>query len=99
MRSPALTRREGRTVCQKTRATPFFEPLECRQLLSGGELDLTYGVNGIAQLTPAHAMHAADVAVQPDGKTVVAGRHLWRANGNTYTMFAVARFNVDGPID
>jgi uncharacterized delta-60 repeat protein len=77
----------------------IFEPLEGRQLMSGGGLDLTFGKNGIAQLPEASRMTAADVAVQPGGKTVVAGHHWWRANGNTYSMFAVARFNVDGTVD
>ena len=67
-----------------------FESLESRQLLSGGELDPTFGAGGklIAQSV---GFPIADLAVQSDGKIVAVGQR----NGD----FAVARLNANGTLD
>src|SRR5262245_22305450 len=70
-------------------STCRFEPLETRQLMSGGSLDTTFGAGG--KLAPAVGFVAQDVAVQPDGKTVLVGEH----NNN----FAIARLNANGTRD
>ena len=84
---------------QTTRS--FFEPLEGRQLMSGGELDPTFGTGGITPAPAGESMWArwaTDVAVQPDGKTVVVGTSLFK-DKNGYTTFHVERFNTDGKIE
>jgi uncharacterized delta-60 repeat protein len=52
-----------------------------------GSLDLTFGADGIVSTAPDHST-GADVAVQADGKIVVAG-----------SDFTVARYNSDGSLD
>lgn len=66
-----------------------FESLESRRLLNGGGLDSSFGAAG--QLTNASLPAAAKVAVQSDGKIVVAG--------TLNQSFVVSRFNYDGTID
>src|SRR6476469_894731 len=60
-----------------------------------GDLDISFGSSGSAGGPPALSGTARAVALQPDGKIVVAG---WTAPypGND---FAVARFNIDGSLD
>jgi uncharacterized delta-60 repeat protein len=64
-----------------------------------GELDPSFGVGGIVSLTnslPTSAnIHARAVAIQPDGKIVVAGSGYDGTNGG----FGVARYNPDGSPD
>ena len=52
-----------------------------------GSLDTTFGADGIVSTAPDHST-GADVAVQADGKIVVAG-----------SDFTVARYNSDGSLD
>ncbi len=56
-----------------------------------GSLDISFGVNG-AVTTPLG--WANDIAIQSDGKIVVAGE-IW----NTDSDFAVVRYNIDGSLD
>ena len=89
-----------------SRSTATFEALESRRLLSAaGTLDPSFSLDGIAtnplrigRGNDVHLLFAADVAVQTDGKTVVAGT-LRRADFSGQSDFAVARFNFDGSID
>lgn len=70
-----------------------LEPLEARLLLSAGELDPTFGLDG--QVTSdwgSWAEYATTMTVQDDGKIIVAGTDY--ASG-----FVVARFNADGTLD
>lgn len=75
-----------------------FEPLENRQLMSGGDLDPTFngkGTNFVVPVASDVRYVASDVAVQADGKTVVTG-----TTGSTnVTQFLTARFNADGTLD
>ena len=80
---------------------PRVERMESRTLLSGnpGDLDPTFDgdgrvttdVGGVATRDFAQDV----VAVQPDGKTLVAGRR----EDTTGYVFAVARYNPDGSLD
>ncbi len=79
-----------------TRSFSIFEPLENRRLMSGGELDPTFGQGGIASILP-YNLRASDVAVQQDGKTVVVGTETY--GGSHSTRFFTARFGVDGKLD
>jgi uncharacterized delta-60 repeat protein len=62
---------------------------------SDGTLDTTF--NGTGKVTTAIDTNASvsAVAIQTDGKLVVAGRGY----NNTYGKFAIARYNTDGHLD
>jgi uncharacterized delta-60 repeat protein len=71
----------------------FLEGLEDRTLLAAGVLDPTFGAGGLA-ITNLTYTSQNSLAVQPDGKFVVAGISNGPTNG-----FSVARFNADGSPD
>jgi uncharacterized delta-60 repeat protein len=74
-----------------------LEPLEDRQLLSGG-LDPTFALGGkrtIPLPDSAATQWATAVAVQADGKVVLAGQ----ADDGSSSNFEVVRLNVDGTTD
>jgi uncharacterized delta-60 repeat protein/uncharacterized repeat protein (TIGR01451 family) len=60
-----------------------------------GDLDPTFGEEGIAAVNFLGNESGRSVAVQPDGKILVAGEYL---NG-PLPDFAVARYNADGSVD
>jgi uncharacterized delta-60 repeat protein len=67
------------------------------RLLDDGTLDTTFGTGGVATAHPTgNNDQAFDVALQVDGKFVVAGWSIGRASSND---FALARFNSDGTLD
>ncbi|HEX8914323.1 MAG TPA: hypothetical protein VF796_18390 [Humisphaera sp.] len=71
------------------RTAGWCEPLEARALLSAGDPDLTFSLDGrLADLRGT----ADDVAVQADGKVVVAGTSV---DG----QFLIARYNANGSVD
>src|SRR4051812_41717424 len=84
-----------------SRSTTTFEPLEGRTLCSR-PTDLDPSFSGDGKVTAdfggaddvAHA-----VAVQADGKIVVAGETQVSVNGVKKTAFAAVRFNPDGSLD
>ena len=63
-----------------------------------GALDPTFGNGG--RVTTSFNQHAliADMALQPDGKIVVAGVSI-TANSADFGNFALARYNSDGSLD
>jgi uncharacterized delta-60 repeat protein len=66
---------------------------------SDGNLDTTFGTGGLVRIqftSCADAEHIAALAIQSDGKILLAGSAY--INGNTYG-FAVARLNPDGSLD
>jgi uncharacterized delta-60 repeat protein len=69
----------------------MFEPLEGRQMFNGGTLDASFGTNGRVDPQLGFAVH--DIAMQPDGKTVVVGSTLSLKN------ILVARLNSNGSLD
>jgi uncharacterized delta-60 repeat protein len=71
------------------------QPLESRVMLSAGALDLSFGVDGRVSTAFDISAHGECVALQPDGKIVVAGR----ASRGASDVFAVARYNPDGSLD
>jgi uncharacterized delta-60 repeat protein len=81
----------------------IFEPLEGRRLMAAGDLDPTFG-GGTGRVTAYFGKEwnavAEDVAVQANGKTVVAG-YLWRYDAKRRPLYqmAIARFHVDGSVD
>ena len=82
---------------RRAAARSFFEPLEGRQLMSGGELDRSFSWDGVNFVFPGNGIRytASDVAVQADGKTVVTGT----STAQYVTQFLTARFNPDGSPD
>lgn len=68
----------------------LFAPTLC--LAAAGDLDLTFGDGGLV-ITDIDGSHtgAEDVAIQADGKILVAGDLGWD--------FALARYNPDGTLD
>ena len=73
-----------------------------------GALDATFGSGGKVQLAPAPeigiASHALDVAVQSDGKTLVAGYDTYNGScsGGTPCVgetWRITRLKVDGSVD
>jgi uncharacterized delta-60 repeat protein len=74
---------------------PQVEGLEDRLTPSGGLLDPTFGSGGIVNLPTATDNVANGVAVQPDGKVVIAGQ-IPRGGG---TEISVQRLNRDGSLD
>ena len=66
--------------------------------LAPGDLDMTFGGTGIVTLdigTGTTADQANGVAVQPDGKVVIAGA----ASNGSNLDYVVIRYNVDGSLD
>jgi uncharacterized delta-60 repeat protein len=98
-----MTRRRYRNTDRRPRThrIPAFEPLEGRQLMAAGDLDPSFGAGGKSSLNFIGVKgNAQDVAVQADGKTVVAG-YTWYYDSklNAHSQLAVARFNVNGVLD
>ena len=62
-----------------------------------GSVDTTFGTNGIVTTSTTGSVDLAKaVAIQSDGKIVVAGTELV---GGTSAVFMVERFNTDGSLD
>src|SRR5687768_8448234 len=74
-----------------------MEELEPRRLFAAGDLDPSFSGDGM--LTASFGQHARawDVAVQEDGKIVVAGA-ISSPSGNTSDA-ALIRYNADGSLD
>lgn len=62
---------------------------------TAGDLDVTFGLNGKVTTLIGSASSATSMALQSDGKIVVAGDSN---NGNDFD-FAVARYNTNGTLD
>src|SRR5262245_13606728 len=80
------------------------EALETRTLLTAGYLDPPFNNGGLleARFTGADASSASRVAVQADGKIVVAGNAATASPPPTLIISnrpALARFNPDGSFD
>src|SRR5262249_8007542 len=88
-----------RTRTPRQRPRLRLELLEDRCLPSAGTLDPTFKGTGKQDLAfQAGEATGTAVAVQPDGKVVIAG--TLQLTGSTGAAdFAVARFNADGSLD
>ena len=102
-----LRGRNGRpTRPQAPRTTRLAcEPLEGRALMAASLLNPSFGRFGVASGavdTGTQLSNVTAVAVQPDGKVVVAGTYSTgnpAASPATYPLLAVARYNASGTID
>ena len=67
-----------------------------------GALDTTFGSAGKAQIGAVEAgqtAQAMDVAIQPDGKTLVAGYESFTSGASQYETWRISRLNSDGSLD
>src|SRR5262245_17168653 len=87
-------RKTAPAAARRARRRPAFERLEDRTTPSGN-LDLGFSGDGRQTLNFVSDDRASAVAVQADGKIVVAGSNSIGGNGN----FAVARYLADGTLD
>jgi uncharacterized delta-60 repeat protein len=93
----ASTRIRSKHVRVATRICHLsVERLETRDLLNAGTLDATFGAGGLVTTDVAAGIDRANsVAIQDDGKIVVAG--VAQVGGGN--DFAVVRYNADGSLD
>jgi uncharacterized delta-60 repeat protein len=73
---------------------PYHVAIEIFRLMPDGSLDASFGAGGIAPVSFAESAWAFDVALQPDGKIVVAG--FIEA---PYANFLVMRLDANGALD
>ncbi|HEX4150048.1 MAG TPA: delta-60 repeat domain-containing protein, partial [Pirellulales bacterium] len=71
-----------------------FESLDRRIMLTAGSLDPTFGSGGIVE---ASGLAINAIAVQSDGKVIVAGSASDDGRGDM--EFTIGRYNVDGTVD
>src|SRR5436305_1162892 len=82
------------------RFRPQLDALEDRCVPAAAPLDPTFGSGGMETLPVSPTTDEANaVAVQPDGKIVVAGSAEVTDAAGTHAEFAVVRLNADGSLD
>lgn len=70
------------------------------QFQSNGDLDSTFGNNGIMQIDFGESdERMRDMIIQPDGKIVVCGRNAYFSGNQRLRDYVVARFHSNGSID
>jgi uncharacterized delta-60 repeat protein len=80
----------------------FLGDLTLARYNSNGALDRSFGNGGIVKLEfGAQGSYGFSVALQPDGKILVAGTHFvdFNSDDSSDTDFALARLNSDGTLD
>ena len=82
---------DGKLLVVGTRDTDFA----LTRYSANGELDTSFGTNGIVITDFGSIDSSASATVQEDGKIIVAGASAQRNNSN----FAIARYNSDGSLD
>jgi uncharacterized delta-60 repeat protein len=80
------------TLANNTRAAALA------RYLADGSLDPSFGGDGLVH-EAAVAGHIFAMAIQPDGKIVVAGQSLVSGNAADLADMLVARFHADGSLD
>jgi uncharacterized delta-60 repeat protein len=78
-----------------------FDQMMAAQYAPDGGLDPGFGTGGIVRISrdPTLSSTASDVALQQDGKVVLAGRELGAVSRSSLFDIAVARLNPDGTRD
>lgn len=91
----ATVQADGKIVAVGVSSNPANQDFALARYLSNGSLDPTFSEDGRnhVDLGTAEDERALAVAVQPDGKIMVAG------SGSDGTKFVLARYNVDGSVD
>lgn len=75
---------------------PVDQKFAVLRYLPNGSLDPTFGGSGVVFTTIGTHSEAQDLAIQSDGKIIVAGTS---SQASTYDDFAVARYLPDGTLD
>jgi uncharacterized delta-60 repeat protein len=73
---------------------PDFSAFLLMRYTVTGTVDTDFGTNGVVVTPIGSSSSATSVAIQPDGKIVVAGGTGWRSSA-----IAIARYNSDGSLD
>lgn len=88
---------DGKIVIAGATSTLRHDYLAVDRLTRGGEPDPTFSGDGRTSTRFDGDAGGTAVAIQPDGKVVVAGSSV--RYGSSRRRFAVARFDVDGALD
>jgi uncharacterized delta-60 repeat protein len=89
----AALQADGKIVIAGSKSNNSFN---VTRITATGLLDAGFGVNGIQVTAIPGSSNPGAVAIQPDGKIVVAGTNN---DGGTNFYFALARYNPDGSPD
>jgi len=78
-----------------------YDEMMAAQYGPDGTLDPSFGTAGVVRIShdPTLGSTASDVALQQDGKVVLAGREFGAVSGSSLFDIAVARLNPDGTRD
>ena len=87
---------DGKIVVAGTSSNVFSSTFTVARYLNDGQLDPTFNQTGIITTAIGNSASGRDVAIQADGKIVVAG-----SSERTFfdTDFALARYDSDGHLD
>src|SRR5207244_5450652 len=88
---------DGRIVIAGGTSTLRHSYLAVARLTDGGQLDPTFSGDGRAYTRFDGDASGSAIAMQPNGKILVAGSS--ERYGSFRTRFAAARFNADGTLD
>ncbi|HEY0091341.1 MAG TPA: T9SS type A sorting domain-containing protein [Flavobacterium sp.] len=69
------------------------------RFLSNGTVDVGFGTGGVVLADAGLKAYAGAVAIQPDGKIIVAGLMLVQTPGYTFSDMMIVRCNSDGTLD
>src|SRR5689334_7651431 len=96
--SSPRTQRSQRGNFRRVHSQPSLEVLEDRQLLAAGALDPSFGTNGIVIRDHGTVADGAQaVAIQADGKFVIAGNGSGASGEDRVTI--LTRYNANGSLD
>ncbi len=87
---------DGKIVVAGYSRISFQDDFALARYNTNGSLDNTFGTNGVVTTPIGNADYATDVAIQSDGKIVVAGNSYH--NGTDWD-FALTRYNSNGSLD
>src|SRR6266571_2292493 len=93
--SAVVVQTDGKLVAAGSAFAGTSYDFALERLTPGGQLDQTFGRRGKVTTDFGAADYEQALAIQLDGKLVVAG---WTYNGSN-DDFALARFNPDGTLD
>jgi uncharacterized delta-60 repeat protein len=86
---------DGKIVAAGETSSPSTYDIDLARYTAGGVLDTTFGTNGKVKTTAAFDANAKCVAIQGDGKIVIAGS----ISNESDSDFAVVRYLSDGALD
>ncbi len=88
---------DGKIIVVGSSPGPEAAAFTVLRLTSSGQLDTTFGTGGVQLISFPTPSFASSVAIQPDGKILVAG--LTNTSSSTAPEFAIARLNTNGTLD